>query len=67
MGLWLRDAGSGLQESPEARVIADIARDRKTKTSQVHANLGWLGMVWIKLFGILVEVWGEGAASPSTR
>jgi hypothetical protein len=27
-----KDAGRGLQESPESRVIADIARDRKSKT-----------------------------------
>jgi hypothetical protein len=27
-------------ESPSSRVIAVIARDRKSKTAQTHANLG---------------------------
>jgi hypothetical protein len=31
VGRGLRDIGRGLQESPESRVIADIARDRKNK------------------------------------
>jgi hypothetical protein len=33
VGVWLRDAGRGLQKSPESRGIAVIARDRKTKIS----------------------------------
>jgi len=32
-GRGLKDTGRGPQESPESRVIADIARDRKSKTS----------------------------------
>jgi len=31
-GHWVRDAGRGTQISPESRVIAVIARDRKGKT-----------------------------------
>jgi hypothetical protein len=38
--------------------IADIALDRKSKTAQLHAKLGWVGMTLVKSLGILVE--GEG-------
>jgi hypothetical protein len=37
-GVWLRDAGRGPQESPRSRVIAVIARDRKTKTLNTEAR-----------------------------
>jgi|SRR5579859_585831 len=56
-------------------VIADIARDRRSKTlnhkgreetqrktSEVCAKLGSLGTTRYKSFGILVERWGEGRA-----
>jgi hypothetical protein len=71
-GRGLRDTGRGLQESPESRVIADIARDRDSKTSPRmnsddtdQESLRWSGMRSRNLFVFLIEAWGEGGvASP---
>jgi hypothetical protein len=43
VGVWLKDAGRGLQESPESRVIAVIARNRKAKitTTALKPTPNW--------------------------
>ena len=62
MGLWLTDAGRGLQKSGDP--VIGASGDRKGKTSQpyanwrviaeVYANLECLGMGLYKTFRILV-------------
>jgi hypothetical protein len=52
-------------KSPESRVIADIARDRESKTSPRmnsddtdQESLRWSGMRSRNLFVFLIEAWG---------
>jgi hypothetical protein len=56
----VKKAGWGRKQIAGIAVMAGIARNRKAKASETHANLGGLGMDQCKRFGILVEAWGEG-------
>jgi hypothetical protein len=73
-GRGLKDTGRGLQESPESRVIADIARDRDSKTSPRmnsddtdQESLRWSGMRSRNLFVFLIEAWGWGCIAGIAR
>jgi hypothetical protein len=61
-----RKIGVGAARIAGIAVIARHRRDRKSKTSQLHANLGSLGMTEGKCFGILVD-WEGGGVGRAKR
>jgi hypothetical protein len=62
------DTWGGARSAPRSGdpVIGESG-DRKGKTPETHANLGWVGMTANKSFGILVRVDGGGVARGAPR